>query len=60
MRLYDLATLTQRFELTGVTATVWGVAFSSDSKTVAAVGTGQIRLWDSATGAALAAIDPRQ
>ena len=57
VRLYDLATLTQRFELTGVDRTVLDVAFSPDSKTVAAVGIQVIRLWNSKSGEPIAAID---
>ncbi len=59
LRLYELATLTRRFVLTGVPGTVSCVTFSPDSKTLAAVGASKIRLWDTATAASLMAINPR-
>ena len=50
VRLYDLATLDVRLELSDIKSTTWSVAFSPDGKTLATSSGQLLRLWDANTG----------
>jgi WD40 repeat protein/tetratricopeptide (TPR) repeat protein/tRNA A-37 threonylcarbamoyl transferase component Bud32 len=59
--LWDLAVRRERTRLKGHRSTVWSLAFSPDSKTVASGGFDYLaKLWDAATGLELATLEGHQ